>query len=247
MQNISLDSPTLRYGIGCFETLKVFPEMVNGFKVAFLNEHIERLIYGASVCRLKCPPKAEIAQQVFSFLQNNASNRTLVLRLTLTEESGLHLAIQPYVERSQNIKMQISKDWFIESRSPLNKFKSFNYLKNHLAFMQAQQQGFDDAILLNETGQIAESSRANVFFLTCDNTWITPNLLSGCLPGIIRKVLISFLAAQEVQISPNDIVNFKSALAVNSLVEVQNIIQINETKLESLNLTEMKKEIHRKM
>jgi branched-chain amino acid aminotransferase len=242
MNSISLDSPTLRFGIGCFETIKVLPQK-NSFKAAFLPEHIERLIHAAKVCRLDCPSKEEIESQVISFLENKVSTQMQVLRLILTKECGLYCSVEPFSQRANSITVQTSRDWIIESSSPLNKFKSFNYLKNYLACLKAQEEGFNDVLLLNEKKEIAELTKANLFFLTQDNRWITPEVSSGCLPGITRKVLIPILKAQEDVIHHSNLNSFKSVIAVNSLIGAQNITQIDDIKFEIIDVTKLNSQL----
>jgi branched-chain amino acid aminotransferase len=53
----------------------------------------------------------------------------------------------------------------------------------------AQQRGFDEAILLNERGEVAECTSANIFIANGNQVW-TPPLSSGCLPGVTREVLL---------------------------------------------------------
>jgi branched-chain amino acid aminotransferase len=60
---------------------------------------------------------------------------------------------------------------------------------------RAQRQGFDETILLNERGSVAECTSANVFCVMGTNVW-TPPLSDGCLGGITREVLLN-----EVRIS----------------------------------------------
>jgi len=54
---------------------------------------------------------------------------------------------------------------------------------------KAQQRGFDEVILLNERGEVAECTSANIFIASGNEVW-TPPLSSGCLPGITREVIL---------------------------------------------------------
>ncbi len=58
-----------------------------------------------------------------------------------------------------------------------------------VALREAAQGGFDDAIFVNERGEVMESALANLLYLK-DGQWFTPDLNSGCLPGVIRALLI---------------------------------------------------------
>jgi para-aminobenzoate synthetase / 4-amino-4-deoxychorismate lyase len=54
---------------------------------------------------------------------------------------------------------------------------------------RAMHQGVDEVLLVNERGELTEATNRNVAVM-CGGTWITPPLASGCLPGILRQVLI---------------------------------------------------------
>jgi branched-chain amino acid aminotransferase len=63
--------------------------------------------------------------------------------------------------------------------------KSLSYLPHVLAKKQADETGFDDAILTNASGEVIECTGSNLF-LVKRNVLITPPLSTGCLPGITR-------------------------------------------------------------
>lgn len=63
----------------------------------------------------------------------------------------------------------------------------------------AQARGFDEALLLNERGEAAECTGANVFIASGSQVW-TPPLNSGCLPGITREVLLGEIQAPGIRI-----------------------------------------------
>jgi branched-chain amino acid aminotransferase len=65
---------------------------------------------------------------------------------------------------------------------------------------EAQSQGFDEVILLNERGEVAECTSANIFAAKGDRVW-TPPLSSGCLPGITRELLLSEVRAPGVHVT----------------------------------------------
>jgi branched-chain amino acid aminotransferase len=75
----------------------------------------------------------------------------------------------------------------------------------HAAVLEAAHaQGFDDALLTNEKGLLAECTSANVF-LVRGGTILTPPLSSGCLPGITREVLFEILPKAGVEMLEADL------------------------------------------
>jgi branched-subunit amino acid aminotransferase/4-amino-4-deoxychorismate lyase len=64
---------------------------------------------------------------------------------------------------------------------------------------------------------------------------------SGCLPGVIREVLIPYLSVEEVEIHPKALSEFKLVIATNSLIEVQPVSQIDNFNFETFGLAEINK------
>src|SRR6202030_4277112 len=73
-----------------------------------------------------------------------------------------------------------------------NEFAGVKYLswsENLTRYERAHEQGFDEVVLLNERGEIAECTSANIFIAQGDQVY-TPPLSSGCLPGVTRALLL---------------------------------------------------------
>src|SRR5688572_32931985 len=73
--------------------------------------------------------------------------------------------------------------------SPLTGIKSLNYLPNVLAWEEAQSRDFDEAVVLNERGEIASATTANLFWVK-DGTVHTPTLSTGAMAGVTRECVI---------------------------------------------------------
>ena len=76
--------------------------------------------------------------------------------------------------------------------------KSANYLHLLLAYQEARKNNFDEALLLNTRGFLAEASRANIF-LVKDNCLITPALDCGCPPGITRDTVLALARKEKIK------------------------------------------------
>jgi branched-chain amino acid aminotransferase len=76
----------------------------------------------------------------------------------------------------------------IYSATRLAGVKMLSWAQNAALLEQAHAEGFDDVLLLNERGQIAECTSANVFLVRGSKV-LTPPLSTGCLPGVTRDVL----------------------------------------------------------
>jgi branched-subunit amino acid aminotransferase/4-amino-4-deoxychorismate lyase len=93
-------------------------------------------------------------------------------------QDGLSLAVSPYR---------------LNTLSPLTGIRSLNYLDHVLSWEEAQTRDFDEAVMLNERGEIVSATMANIFWAK-DGTVQTPKLSSGALAGITRECVIQLAA-----------------------------------------------------
>jgi len=83
--------------------------------------------------------------------------------------------------------------------SPLAGVKVTSWLNNVWSLHEAQEAGFDEVVMLNERGEVAECTAANIFCVR-DGRVATPPLSAGCLEGITRGVLLETGAAAGVPV-----------------------------------------------
>ena len=93
--------------------------------------------------------------------------------------------------------------------SPLAGVKTISWLMNVWSVAEAQKDGFDEVILLNERGEVAECTAANVYVVKGDIIF-TPPLSSGCLEGVTRGVLFEIageagVGVKEQVLRPEDL------------------------------------------
>jgi len=69
--------------------------------------------------------------------------------------------------------------------SPMSGVKSISWLDNVWAVGEAVKEGFDEVVMLNERGEVAECTSANIFAVKNEKI-LTPPLNSGCLEGVTR-------------------------------------------------------------
>jgi branched-chain amino acid aminotransferase len=102
----------------------------------------------------------------------------------------------------------------------------------HIASLQrAHEGGFDDALLLNEKGHLAECTSANVF-LVRGGEILTPPLSSGCLAGITREVIFEIapqagLKIHEVDLTSDDLSTAEEVFISSTTREVAGVGFIN--------------------
>lgn len=93
-------------------------------------------------------------------------------------DAGLSLAVSPYR---------------ITTSSPLTGIKSLNYLDRILSREEARSRDFDEAVVLNERGEIVSATTANIFW-SKNGTLHTPNVSSGIIAGVTRDFVIEIAA-----------------------------------------------------
>lgn len=93
--------------------------------------------------------------------------------------------------------------------SPLAGVKVTSWLQNVWSLQGAQQHGFDEVVLLNERGEVAECTAANLFCVRGGRV-LTPPLSSGCLEGVTRSILLEIApgagtSVEEQTLRPGDL------------------------------------------
>ncbi len=201
--SIPLTTHTLHYGSGAFEGIRCYATD-NGPAVFRLSDHVERLLQSFSCFGAPFPwSKEAIEQAIIATIKANAFEdcyiRPIIFfggesLLLSPKELSIHCAIlvmdmDKYLGK-EPIRMGISsvKRIHPESMPIHHKINGF-YVNSILAFHDARSRGFDEALLLDHGGTIAEGSVANIFFVV-DGVLITPSTTS-ILPGITRSTILS--------------------------------------------------------
>ena len=127
-----------------------------------------------------------------------------------------------------------------DKNNPLVYHKTNNYLLNDYLHKELLKEGFDEGIFLNQDGNVTEGTYTNLFFIQ-ENTFITPPVADGMLPGIFRKKLIEFLKINgyniiEKSIKLSDLQSMDCCFATNSLMEMRFVRQIDEIMFSKSNL-----------
>ncbi len=183
-------------GWGVFSTIRV----VDGVLFAF-ERHWARMCKDAAALRvpLPCGPE-EVRRKLLELVQaNQAFDATL--RVVIVRNTG-GMWEGPHIDRASDLIALTSptKEWGTgvrlnytpHARYAAGEFagaKILSWAMNLTWVEQAQARGFDETILLNEHGQVAECTSANVFAANGARVW-TPPLTSGCLPGVTRQLLL---------------------------------------------------------
>jgi len=209
---LSIDDHGFLYGYGLFETMRTY----NG-KYFLLNRHIERLKSSAEVIGLARKLKdINLEKACRDTLKVNGIKDARV-RVTVTNgavtalpwiDSGgkptVLVTTRPYTPFSKEKYSDGFKAGIASVRrmkqSVFSAMKSINYLLNVVSRMEAATKGWDETILLNDEGYIAEGGGSNIFFAR-EGRLITPALNSGIIPGVTREVVIELAGSLGISIS----------------------------------------------
>jgi branched-chain amino acid aminotransferase len=88
----------------------------------------------------------------------------------------------------------------VNTASPLAGVKATAYVDHLVALDEARTRGFDEAVMLNERGEVVEATAANVFWVR-DGELFTPSLSTGCVAGVTRRFVLEAAARRRVRVS----------------------------------------------
>lgn len=187
-------------GDGLFETVRV----ANGRPFRFA-QHLGRLARGADFLKIRLPFGPGEIQKFAAQLIGKNNLPEAVLRLTLTRGAGgrgysakncsaptLAMTLHPLPAANPAEPLQwslITSSFRIPAGDALAAFKTTSKILNVLARAEAEEQGADEALLLNTNGEVAETAGGNIFWI-CRDTVCTVPAGRGALPGITRALVL---------------------------------------------------------
>src|SRR5579872_2371245 len=225
-------------GWGVFSTLRV----VEGVPFAF-ERHWSRLARDAAALHIPLPPDAEgVRRKLLELIEANRAYRSTLRLVIVRNGGGMWEGPNPSGRPSDVIALTAdSKQWgasvklaYIQNaRHAANEFagaKMLSWAMNLTWLESAQARGFDEVILLNERGEVAECTSANIFIASGNQVW-TPPLSSGCLPGVTRDVLLDEIRAQGFEIgeqvlTPQDLERADEVFITSTTRELLPVLEI---------------------
>lgn len=128
--------------------------------------------------------KIKDARARITFFDNSAG----FWNCAASDQTNVLIATADFRDMPENFKLTVSP-FRLSSTSALSGLKSCNYLENLLAWEKAKSAGFDEALRLNEKGEIVSVCIANVFWVK-DQKLYTPSLKTGALSGTTRSYVL---------------------------------------------------------
>ena len=239
---------TLHYGLGVFEGVRAYLTP-KGTCVFRLHDHTERLFKSAKTIGMKIPFSSEElidAQRKIVSLNNLKESYIRPMCFYGSEGLGIrfdNLSVHTivaawewphYMEpeaQEKGISVKVSSFKRQVRNEVANAKINGNYVQSTVALNEAIEQGFEETLLLDSEGFVAEGSGEN-FFMVKDNKLITPDL-DACLDGITRRTIISLAKELEVdfeerKIQLEEVLEGDEAFFTGTAVEVVPINSIDK-------------------
>lgn len=206
-QDLSAGQVGLLNGWGVFSTIRVY----DGVMFAW-ERHWDRMRIDAGRLRVPFPPARDWLEQRLHRLidANKAFNATLRVAV-IRNRGGMFEGPGPMREFDVVAFTADVRPWgntvklgvIPNARYAASEFagtKNLSWSENLTWYERAHEQGLDEVVLLNERGEVAECTSANIFASQGDQVW-TPPLKSGCLPGVTRALLLDEVKIPGLRIS----------------------------------------------
>ncbi|HKW00214.1 MAG TPA: aminotransferase class IV [Vicinamibacterales bacterium] len=237
------------FGEGIYETLRTYAR-----EPFLFDRHLRRLRHSASLLALDVPwsdadlladVRKTMAAQPPASDSDEAYIRILVTRgvgdlsynPAACPQPSLVIIVKPFPgqpERtfSQGIKIALVSVRRNHPQALNPQIKSNNLINNALAMQEAIRRGAEEALMLNQAGELAECAQSNVF-LVKGGAVRTPPLAAGLLPGVTREYVLELAAslgidAREARLTPDDVKAADEVFITGTTREVTPVIAVDD-------------------
>ncbi len=244
---ISAANRSFRYGDGVFETIKVIQGVV-----LWSDYHYRRLIKSAAMMKLIIPdwfsPEGFVSVIKNLYRKNHFNGEPARIRFALFRQEGgyytptnhhtsyliesARLPVGTYPFPSEGLRLGI----YPLQRKAINEFsalKTCSALLYVMAAIYKTEHGFDDCIILNEQGHVAEAISSNIFVVQGDRLY-TPGLDQGCVDGVMRAVLLRLFSEQKMDIEeapllPSALLDADEVFVTNAINGISWVCRFQDT------------------
>ena len=229
------------FGDSVFETIKVLDN-----KVLFLEDHYFRLMASMRICRMEIPMNFTMEYfetQILNLVQSLNNANSYRVRFSVYRDSeGFYLPksrnvqfivtaspldLDLYVFGKENYEVELYKDFYV-TKQLLSTLKTNNKMLQITGSIFANENGYDNCLVLNDEKNVIEALQSNIFMKT-GNVVSTPPVSDGCLNGIMRKQILEILKkmegieVKETSISPFDLQKADELFLTNVISGIQPI------------------------
>jgi len=252
-------STSIFEGIRCYDT----PE---GSAIFRLPEHVDRFFNSAKMYSMKMPySKKKISDAIIKTVKASKLEQCYIRPLAYygygtmgltptTNKVDVSISCWEWkmgeskAGKFSGAKCKISKWIRIDSKSqPMQAKSAANYSNAALARMEALSAGYDEAIMLNNKGHVAEGSAENIFVVK-NGKISTPPLDADVLNGITRDSAIKLLKSNKIRvieknIKIGDLLKADEIFMTGTAAEVKSVTRVNKTKIGNGKIGDVTKEL----
>mgnify|MGYP000611813782 CR=1 FL=1 len=234
---IGMQNRGFTYGDALFDVLKFAAG-----KVIFLEEHYFRLMSSMRMLRMKIPNHFTLEgyeKELLKTLEANGFSDSARIRVSVfrtgrgfyfpeSNQSEYLVETGKLPENADSpYEIELFKDYHVSS-GLLSTVKTNNRMVNVLGSIFAQENEYQNAILINDRKELVGATDSNLF-LVRQNKIITPSLESGCINGIIRKKVMEYVktkegrSVEEASVSPFELLKVDEVFLTNSITGIQSV------------------------
>lgn len=219
-------------GDGVFDTM-----LVRDGRPIFFGRHMRRLRDGIDRLEIASELSDIEVRDAIAQLVTRSELIDARVRITVTPGPGNSprergnspltvISVSPLSAIPESITL-CTVPWRRNENSPLAGIKSTSWGDNAVILRHAQSHGFDNALLCDSSGRLSECTTSNLFLVMSDEI-VTPSLASGCLPGILREVLLEGNLAVECDLVPSDLERASEVFVSSSITGVVPVHRIDD-------------------
>ena len=257
----------LHYSTAVFEGIRCY-NTPNGSAIFRLPEHVDRFFNSAKMYGMKMRySKKQISNAIIKTVKTSGLKECYIrplayygygtMGLTPTlNKVDVSIACWKWkmgeskAGKFSGAKCKISKWIRIDSKSqPMQSKSAANYSNAALARVEALKNGYDEAIMLNNKGNVAEGSAENIFVVK-NGTIKTPPLDADILNGITRDSVIQLIKKEhmklvEKNITVNELLKADEVFMTGTAAEVKSVTKIDKNAIGNGSIGEITKELQK--
>jgi branched-chain amino acid aminotransferase len=243
---------TLHYGLGVFEGIRCYEGRDGRPAIFRLQEHVDRLFGSAHVLDLPMPfGRAEVAQACCEVVRANRLRACYIRPIAFMGEGEMGLGARPPTRVAvaawpwgaylgdeglqHGIRLKTSSFMRFHPNTLLTKAKACgHYVNSIIANREVRAAGYDEALLLDVDGYVAEASGENIFIVTRGQVKTTP--LPTVLGGVTRQAVLELCAhlgipAREERFTRDEVYLADEAFFTGTAAEITPIRELDERRV----------------
>ena len=216
-------------GFGVFETIKTV-----GSVPYALNRHMRRALDAGARVGVQIPGEDRVRTAIDRLL-TEVKHPIGRLRLLFKQDGTFIATHDAYEELTHNLKLCTYSVRIDIKGVPA---KTFPYTSRLEILNVAKGQGCDEAIVINSNHEVCEGAVSNLIFYT-DGMWITPPIVQGVLPGVMRALIVENLQVKVRKIDTNDLSHVQAAIVISSLKIAAPVASIDGRAMPDLEVSQL--------